>query len=108
MSDLVGPEVGMDMIKMRIANFPPMNSAAEAAVFFGQGDERPGKLVLSQQTSDFTELVIVTPEYPLVDEESMKTVAVRLVPDARPHDRTVSFEYTYQAVNPELVSLMPT
>ena len=108
LSDLVGPEVGKDMIKMRVTNFPLMNSAAEAAVFFGQGENRTGTLVLSQQTDDFTELVVVTPEYPLMDDEPMKTVAVRLVPDARPDDRTVTFEYTYQAVNPELVSLMPT
>ena len=108
LSDLVGPEVGKDMIKMRVTNFPLMNSAAEAAVFFGQGENRTGTLVLSLQTDDFTELVVVTPEYPLMDDEPMKTVAVRLVPDARPDDRTVTFEYTYQAVNPELVSLMPT
>jgi hypothetical protein len=109
LSDLTGPEIGMDIIKMRIINFPLMNSAADAYVHFGDDNEtRAGTLVLSQQSSEETILLIVTPEFPLSNEEAMKSVAVKLVPKSRPQDRTVAFAYTYEAVLPKIISVIPT
>jgi len=72
LSDLVGPTIGMDIIKVHITNFPVMSTATDATAFFGQEDEKIGTVVLLQQSSTGTELLIVTPEFVLANGEPTK------------------------------------
>ena len=109
-SDLVGPEIGMDVIKVHVTNFP-MNSSKDALALFVHDDQqRVGRLVMTQQSRYETEirLLIITPEFPMAQTESMKSVTVQLISLAHSRDLTVSFEYTYLAVSPELASLNPS
>jgi hypothetical protein len=107
-SDVSGPEIGGDILKLEISNFPILSSSSDVLVSYllrNSVEFIDGISVGYSNAESGTGLMIVTPSFGeiLVDQD----IEFRVMPKANP-SRSVSFTYTVLAVNPEITSLTPS
>ena len=107
-SDLSGPEIGGDILNLEIANFPVLNSIGDVSVSYQVGDAQQFIEGVSIESSDAeigTVLMIVTPAFEAIDFD--QTFEFTVEPKNNPQ-KSVSFFYLVQAVQPQLKSFTPS
>ena len=106
-SDLSGPEIGGDILKLEITNFPILSSLSDVLVSYQLRDSVEfvdGISVDYSNAESGTGLTIVTPAFDGITVDQAVEFAV--VPKGNP-SRAVSFSYTVQTVLPAIKSFTP-
>ena len=107
LSDQSGPQIGGDLIRLQITNFPQVYSRGQVSVSFifqgALGYIQDFEIVSSD--SETTELLLVTPEFSGLDSDQSISISVEPASDPR---KTVSFFYLIEMVQPEIVFYSPS
>jgi len=107
LSDQSGPQIGGDLIRLQITNFPQVSSGSQVSVsFIFQG--APGYIQdfeIVSSDSETTELLLVTPEFSGLESDQSISISVEPASDPR---KTVSFFYLIEMVQPEIVFYSPS